>query len=100
MTGMAIGSILSAAVGAYSAYEQDKSADKAAKQQEEALRKAEEEALKEGPKATTLSEEDSGFEEARKNLLRRGFYGTIRNSMTGLGGTATTGGTGLKGTLG
>jgi len=100
MTGLAIGSLISAAVGGYSAYEQHEQAKKAEQQQEEALRKQEEEARKKGPEAVAVNEEDTSIEEARKKLLRRGFLGTLQTGMTGLGTSAATASTGLKGTLG
>lgn len=104
MTGLAVASLVSAAVGAgtavYSAHEQDKQARKAERAQAEALRKQEEEALKRGPEAQAINEEDESVSEARRRLLRRGFYGTLRTGMTGLGTEAATASTGLKGTLG
>lgn len=104
MTGLAVASLVSAAVGAgtaaYSAHEQDKQARKAERAQREALRQQEEEALKKGPEAQAINEEDESVSEARRRLLRRGFYGTLRTGMTGLGTEAATASTGLKGTLG
>lgn len=104
MTGLAVASLVSAAVGAgtsvYSAHEQNKQAKRAERAQAEALRKQEEEALKKGPEAQAINEEDESVSEARRRLLRRGFYGTLRTGMTGLGTEAATASTGLKGTLG
>lgn len=106
MTGAALGylalaaSAAGAGVSAYSAYEQNKQAKRAEAAQAEALRKQEEEALKKGPEAQAINEEDESVSEARRRLLRRGFYGTLRTGMTGLGTEAATASTGLKGTLG
>lgn len=100
MTGMAIASLISSGISAYSAYEQHESSKDAQRRQDQSIRQAEEEALKQGPQATTLSEEDNSFEKARLNLLRRGFYGNVKNSLSGLGSSASTASTGLKGTLG
>jgi len=100
MTGLAVASLIGAGISGYSAYEQHEQAKVAERKQEEALAKQESEALKKGPEATAISEEDTSIEEARKRLLRRGFLGTINTGMTGLGTQAQTAGTGLKGTLG
>ena len=100
VTWIAVASLASAGVSAYSAVEQNKQAKKAAREQEEALKKQEEEALKKGPQATVMNEEDASIEAARKRLLQRGFLSTLRTGETGLGTTAETAGTGLKGTLG
>ena len=95
-----VSALAGAGASAYSAHEQQKQAKRAEEKQAEALRQQEEEALKKGPEATAINEEDTSIEEARKRLLRRGFLGTINTSMTGLGTQAQTSGTGLKGTLG
>jgi len=100
MTWIAIASAASAATGAYSASEQSKQAKKAEQAQKTAIRKQEEEALRKGPEAQVINEEDTSIEEARKRLLRRGFLGTLQTGMTGIGTTAETASTGLKGTLG
>ena len=100
MTGMAIAGIASALVSGYSAYQQHEQAKDAERQQKAALAAQEAEALKKGPEATAVDEEDTGIAEARKRLLRRGFLGTLNTGMTGLGTQAQTAGTGLKGTLG
>ena len=104
MTGLAVASLVSAAVGAgtavYSAHEQNKQAKRAERAQREALRQQEEEALKKGPEAQAINEEDQSISDVRRRLLRRGFYGTLRTGMTGLGTEAATASTGLKGTLG
>lgn len=92
--------IIGAGTSVYSAHEQDKQARKAERAQAEALRKQEEEALKKGPEAVAVNEEDQSIADARRRLLRRGFLGTINTGMTGLGTAAETAGTGLKGTLG
>ena len=97
---IAIGSIISAGATAYSAKAQSDQAKKAEREQAKALKLQEEEALKKGPEATAINEEDANIAEARKRLLRRGFYGTLKTGMTGLGTSAQTAGTGLKGTLG
>lgn len=92
--------VIGAGSSAYSAHKQSQQMKKAEREQEKALRLQEEEALKKGPQATALNEEDTDIEDARKRLLRRGFYGTLNTGMTGLGTQAETAGTGLKGTLG
>ena len=100
MTGLAVASLISAAVGGYSAYEQHEQAKSAERAQKEDLRKQEEEARKKGPEAVAIDEEDASLAEARKRLLRKGFLGTVQTGMTGLGTQAATSSTGLKGTLG
>lgn len=99
-TGLAIGSILSAAAATYSAVDQSQQAKRQERAQKEALRKQEEEALKKGSEATAVNAEDSDMEEARKRLLRKGFLGSLKTSETGLGTPAPTAGTGLKSSLG
>lgn len=99
-TAAGIASIISAAVSTYSAVDAHNEANKQEKKQKEALRKQEEEALKKGPEAVSVSEEDSDVAEARKRLLRKGFLSTLKTGETGLGGTAATSSAGLKGTLG
>lgn len=96
--------IITSAIGAgsaiYSSQEQKKAAKKQASAQEEALRKQEEEATKVGPEAVASSEEDKDIQSARRELLRKGFYSTLKTGQTGLGTSAMTAGTSLKGTLG
>ena len=98
--GLGIAALVGAGASAYSAKEQHDAAKDAEKKQQEALLKQEQEALKKGPEATAINEEDASIEEARKRLLRRGFLGTVKTGMTGLGTDAATASTGLKGTLG
>ena len=100
MTGMAIGSIISAVAETYSAVDQHQQAKKQERAQKEALRKQEEEALKKGSEATAVNAEDSDMEEARKRLLRKGFLGSLKTGETGLGTPAPTAGVGLKSSLG
>ena len=100
MSWMAVASLVSAGASTYSSVEANKSAKKQQREQEKALKLQEEEALKKGPEATAISEEDTDVAEARKRLLRKGFLSTLKTGETGLGTSAATGGTGLKGTLG
>lgn len=100
MTWIAIASLAGAGASTYSAVEGQRQAEKQEKAQKEALRKQEEEAMKKGPEAVALSEEDASIEEARKRLMRRGLMGTLKTGSTGLGTVASTADTGLKGTLG
>ena len=100
MSWMAVASLVSAGASTYSSVEANKSAKKQQRAQEKALKLQEEEALKKGPEATAVSEEDTDVAEARKRLLRKGFLDTLKTGETGLGTAAATGGTGLKGTLG
>lgn len=98
--GLAVSSIIGAGASTYSSIEANKRAKEQQRAQEKALRLQEEEALKKGPEATAVSEEDAEVAEARKRLLRKGFLSTLKTGESGLGTSATTGGTGLKGTLG
>ena len=100
MSWMAVASLVSAGASTYSSVEANKSAKKQQREQEKALNLQEEEALKKGPEATAVSEEDTDVAEARKRLLRKGFLSTLKTGEAGLGTAAATGGTGLKGTLG
>ena len=100
MSWMAVASLVSAGASTYSSVEANKSAKKQQREQEKALKLQEEEALKKGPEATAISEEDTDVAEARKRLLRKGFLATLKTGESGLGTAAATGGTGLKGTLG
>ena len=100
MSWMAVASLVSAGASTYSSVEANKSAKKQQREQEKALKLQEEEALKKGPEATAISEEDTDVAEARKRLLRKGFLSTLKTGEAGLGTAAATGGTGLKGTLG
>ena len=98
--GLAVASIIGAGATTYSSVEANKSAKEQQRAQEKALKLQEEEALKKGPEATAISEEDTDVAEARKRLLRKGFLATLKTGESGLGTAAATGGTGLKGTLG
>lgn len=100
MSWMAVASLVSAGASTYSSVEANKSAKEQKRAQEKAIKLQEEEALKKGPEATAISEEDTDVAEARKRLLRKGFLSTLKTGETGIGTSATTGGTGLKGTLG
>ena len=100
MSWMAVASLVSAGASTYSSVEANQSAKKQQREQEKALKLQEEEALKKGPEATAISEEDTDVAEARKRLLRKGFLATLKTGEAGLGTAAATGGTGLKGTLG
>ena len=99
-TAAAIASLVTAAVSTYSAVESHNEANKQEKKQKEALIMQEEEALKKGPEAVSVSEEDADVAEARKRLLRKGFLSTLKTGETGLGSAAATSSSGLKGTLG
>lgn len=97
---MAIASIAGAGASVYSSVEASNEAKKQSREQAKALAEQKEEALKKGPEAVASSEEDKDIQSARRELLRKGFYSTLKTGQTGLGTSAQTAGTSLKGTLG